>query len=238
MARISASMASTTGPPGLPVPTMKPTRPDVMAGFKAADPSASFTSYLRLGIHHILTGYDHLLFLAALALAAVRLADFFKLIATFTVAHSLTVTLSALGYVRLPPWFVEPFIAASIVWSWATLWSACPSGAPSGPTAPSSANDRPPASTAPDRSRSPRAGSTSSWPRSGNTSDPTRSKRRPTAQAGSCCEMQWKDPRPQISSVESTPMTRRSGNSRCRISSAAASLASRYVGTSTMPFAM
>ena len=111
----SASMASTTGPPGLALPAMKPTRPDVMAGFKAADPSASFTSYLRLGIHHILTGYDHLLFLAALALAAVRLADFFKLIATFTLAHSLTVTLSALGYVRLPPWFVEPFIAASIV---------------------------------------------------------------------------------------------------------------------------
>ena len=111
----SSATVSTNGPPGLPVPAMKHTRPDVMAGFKAADPSASSTSYLRLGIHHILTGYDHLLFLVALALAAVRLADFFKLIATFTVAHSLTVTLSALGYVRLPPWFVEPFIAASIV---------------------------------------------------------------------------------------------------------------------------
>ena len=111
----SSAMASTTGPPGLPVPATEPTRSDVMAGFKAADPSASSSSYLRLGIHHILTGYDHLLFLAALALAAVRLADFFRLIVTFTVAHSLTVTLSALGYVRLPPWFVEPFIAASIV---------------------------------------------------------------------------------------------------------------------------
>ena len=110
-----AASASSSRPPGLPVPTMKSTRPDMMAGFKAADPSASFTSYLRLGIHHILTGYDHLLFLAALALAAARLADFFKLIATFTIAHSLTVALSALGYVRLPPWFVEPFIAASIV---------------------------------------------------------------------------------------------------------------------------
>ena len=114
-APVSSALASTNGPPGLPVPAMKPTRSDVMAGFKAADPSASFTSYLRLGIHHILTGYDHLLFLAALALTAVRLADFSRLIATFTLAHSLTVTLSALGYVRLPPWFVEPFIAASIV---------------------------------------------------------------------------------------------------------------------------
>jgi len=111
----SSATASTNGPPDLPVTTKNPGRPDVMDGFKAADPSASFISYLRLGIHHILTGYDHLLFLAALALAALRLADLFKLIATFTVAHSLTVTLSVLGYVRLPPWFVEPFIAASIV---------------------------------------------------------------------------------------------------------------------------
>lgn len=83
--------------------------------FVPAPPSRSFVAYLQLGVHHILTGYDHLLFLAALALAAVRMADFFKLIATFTIAHSLTVTLSALNYVRLPPWFVEPFIAASIV---------------------------------------------------------------------------------------------------------------------------
>ncbi|MBN8249080.1 MAG: HupE/UreJ family protein [Verrucomicrobia bacterium] len=74
-----------------------------------------FAQYLHLGVHHILTGYDHILFLAALALAAVTLGDFLKLILTFTVAHSITVTLAALGWVRLPPWFVEPFIAASIV---------------------------------------------------------------------------------------------------------------------------
>ena len=84
------------------------------AGFESK-PAPPFTSYLRLGVHHILTGYDHLLFLAALALAARRAVDFFKLIATFTAAHSLTVTASALNWVRLPPWFVEPFIAGSIV---------------------------------------------------------------------------------------------------------------------------
>ena len=37
---------------------------------------------------------------------------------------------------------------------------------------------------------------------------------------GSCWLMQWKEPNPQISSVESTPITRRSENSRCKISSA------------------
>ena len=74
-----------------------------------------FLSYLRLGVHHILTGYDHLLFLAALALAARKATDFLKLIAVFTAAHSITVTASAMNWVRLPSWFVEPFIAATIV---------------------------------------------------------------------------------------------------------------------------
>ena len=74
-----------------------------------------FFSYLRLGVHHILTGYDHLLFLAALALAARKATDFLKLIAVFTAAHSITVTASAMNWVRLPSWFVEPFIAATIV---------------------------------------------------------------------------------------------------------------------------
>lgn len=88
---------------------------DPMGDFAVSARQQPFLAYLKLGIHHILTGWDHLLFLAALSLAAARLGDFFKLIAVFTAAHSITVTLSALNWVRLPPWFVEPFIAASIV---------------------------------------------------------------------------------------------------------------------------
>jgi hydrogenase/urease accessory protein HupE len=116
-------LATRTNAPGtnatVPTTIAPKAEPDVRASplsrFRAPTGAPPFTGYVRLGIHHILTGYDHLIFLTALALAAVRLSDFFKLIATFTVAHSLTVTLSALNYVRLPPWFVEPFIAASIV---------------------------------------------------------------------------------------------------------------------------
>lgn len=74
-----------------------------------------FGAYLGLGIHHILTGYDHLLFLAAVALAAVRVRDFLRLVVVFTVAHSVTVTCSALNWVRLPPSVVEPVIALSII---------------------------------------------------------------------------------------------------------------------------
>ena len=115
------ALAPPTNTPDTRAPaTPAPTRPeqrvtDAFVNFQPTTSALPFAGYLRLGIHHILTGYDHLLFLAALALAARRLGDFFKLIATFTVAHSITVTLSALHYVRLPPWFVEPFIAASIV---------------------------------------------------------------------------------------------------------------------------
>lgn len=92
-----------------------PNRTALLDTFDPTTQQPSFGQYLRLGVHHIVTGYDHLLFLAALALAAATLGDFLKLILTFTVAHSITVTLAALNWVRLPPWFVEPFIAASIV---------------------------------------------------------------------------------------------------------------------------
>lgn len=74
-----------------------------------------FGSYLRHGIHHILTGFDHLLFVTALVLAARGFWDLFKVVGMFTIAHSVTLTLASLNLVRLPDWFVEPVIAASIV---------------------------------------------------------------------------------------------------------------------------
>jgi hydrogenase/urease accessory protein HupE len=67
------------------------------------------------GFEHIITGYDHLLFVAALVLAATRLMDLVKVVTVFAVAHTLTLTLSALDLVRLPASIVEPIIAASIV---------------------------------------------------------------------------------------------------------------------------
>ena len=67
------------------------------------------------GVRHILTGYDHLLFVAALALGAASLWELFAVVTVFTVAHSLTLTLAVLGLVRIPPEVVEPLIAASII---------------------------------------------------------------------------------------------------------------------------
>jgi hypothetical protein len=66
-------------------------------------------AFVRHGIMHILTGYDHLLFVGALVLAVVSLWDLIKVISAFTLA------LAALDVFRLPAIIVEPMIAASIV---------------------------------------------------------------------------------------------------------------------------
>jgi hypothetical protein len=72
-------------------------------------------AFVRHGILHILTGYDHLLFVAALLLAVTTFWDLVKVISAFTLAHTLTLALAALDIFRLPGRIVEPMIAASII---------------------------------------------------------------------------------------------------------------------------
>jgi hydrogenase/urease accessory protein HupE len=74
-----------------------------------------FYDYLRHGVFHILTGYDHMLFMAALVLAVTSLLDLVKVVTAFTIAHTITLTLAVLRLVHLPAHIVEPMIAASIV---------------------------------------------------------------------------------------------------------------------------
>jgi len=71
--------------------------------------------YGSAGIEHILDGYDHLLFVLCLMLIAGRLKRILITVTGFTLGHSLTLALSALGSWSLPPTFVEPLIAFSIV---------------------------------------------------------------------------------------------------------------------------
>jgi len=71
--------------------------------------------YLFHGVMHILSGYDHLLFIGALVLATVTLWDLIKVVTAFTLAHTITLTLAVLDLVRLPSHIVEPMIAGSIV---------------------------------------------------------------------------------------------------------------------------
>jgi hydrogenase/urease accessory protein HupE len=72
-------------------------------------------SYVRLGAEHILLGADHLLFLLTVLIAGAGWRYWLAMTATFTVAHSITLSLAALGWVQAPPSVIEPLIAASII---------------------------------------------------------------------------------------------------------------------------
>src|SRR5262249_36297379 len=102
----------------------------VAAATNAAAPP-SFPIFVAEGALHIWAGLDHVLFLLALLLPAVlrrergawvplpsirpALLDVGKLVTAFSIAHSLTLSLAALGLVRLPARITEPAIAASVV---------------------------------------------------------------------------------------------------------------------------
>ena len=108
-------------------------------GLSSADASSGTTSahgrweFLLEGIRHILTGYDHVLFLLCLLLPSVmrrappgwqpveRLGQavwpVVGIVSAFTVAHSITLGLAALKLVSLTPAFIEPAIAATIVFA-------------------------------------------------------------------------------------------------------------------------
>ena len=76
---------------------------------------ATFVDFVRIGIEHILTGPDHLLFLLTIIVAAAGWRYWLSVVTSFTVAHSITLTLAALGAVRISAAIVEPGIAASII---------------------------------------------------------------------------------------------------------------------------
>lgn len=71
-------------------------------------------TYLKLGIEHILLGFDHLLFVLALLIITAGTARLIKTITAFTVAHSITLALASLGFVHVPSPPVEAAIALSI----------------------------------------------------------------------------------------------------------------------------
>lgn len=80
--------------------------------------SATFdraTAFLKLGIEHLLTGYDHILFLLTVIIG-MTVRETIKAVTSFTVAHSLTMALAFLGFVSLSSSIVEPLIALTIVY--------------------------------------------------------------------------------------------------------------------------
>jgi hydrogenase/urease accessory protein HupE len=72
--------------------------------------------FLPSGIHHILVGPDHLLFLVGLLLLGGTIRQLAVVVTAFTVAHSITLSLAALNIVTPPARIIEPAIALSIVY--------------------------------------------------------------------------------------------------------------------------
>ncbi|MCH2582789.1 MAG: HupE/UreJ family protein, partial [Planctomycetes bacterium] len=83
--------------------------------FDSEVPGGNMT-FLILGIEHILTGYDHLLFLFGLLIIGIGFRDAALIITSFTIAHSITLALATYDLIRLPSNIVEPLIALSIVY--------------------------------------------------------------------------------------------------------------------------
>lgn len=88
-----------------------------LAGLGApASGAAVFFSYIPVGFDHILPkGMDHILFVLGLFFLSTRLSMLLWQISAFTLAHTVTLALGALGWVSVPGSIVEPLIAASIV---------------------------------------------------------------------------------------------------------------------------
>jgi len=70
--------------------------------------------FIKLGVQHILSGFDHILFVLSFLLVFVSLKEVLKYTSTFTIAHSITLILAVTGLLTLNPRLVEPVIAFSI----------------------------------------------------------------------------------------------------------------------------
>lgn len=92
-----------------------PGSPRIVVDFGAPSP-VGLAGFIRLGIAHILTGCDHLLFLFALLVGAGNFWRVLAIASMFTLAHSITLSLAVLGLVHAPASIVEPLIALSIIW--------------------------------------------------------------------------------------------------------------------------
>ncbi len=92
---------------------LRPDAPYLEVQGENATPRAS--GYLILGVEHILLGIDHLLFVTCLLLLVHGKFEIFRTITAFTLAHSITLGLAALGFVQVPSGPVEATIALSIV---------------------------------------------------------------------------------------------------------------------------
>src|ERR1044071_990781 len=110
---------------------LSPERPSLEVSAEGRSRLQQFADYVREGVWHIWIGFDHILFLVSLLLPSVFILannqwapanrfrdtvwDVFKVATSFTVAHSITLSLAALSVITLPSRLVESTIALSVV---------------------------------------------------------------------------------------------------------------------------
>ncbi len=85
--------------------------------FRMGAEPGKFASFFWMGVNHLFSGPDHLLFLLALLCCAPGLKATIKTVTAFTVAHSVTLTLGALGWLHVSSRWIEPLVAASILYT-------------------------------------------------------------------------------------------------------------------------
>lgn len=91
---------------------LRPEQPFVQVASTSSIPTFS---YLWVGVEHLLLGFDHILFLLCLMYAVRRFGHLIRAVTAFTVAHSITLILSVLGWINMPQAPVEVVIALSIL---------------------------------------------------------------------------------------------------------------------------
>ncbi|MFM8374593.1 MAG: HupE/UreJ family protein [Phenylobacterium sp.] len=106
---------------------LKPANPSLRLEL-GAPAGLAVPAYLRMGVEHILTGLDHLAFVLGLLLLIGLNLGVVKAVTAFTVAHSVTLAATALGWVKVDPAVVEVLVALSIVFVAVEL--AAPPGSP------------------------------------------------------------------------------------------------------------
>jgi hypothetical protein len=86
------------------------------ASFVEKNKGAAVGSFLYLGAKHMVTGYDHLLFLVGVIFFLYRLKDVITYVSLFTVGHSLTLLAGVFGHLQANPFVIDAIIGFSVVY--------------------------------------------------------------------------------------------------------------------------
>jgi len=86
------------------------------ASFVEANKGSAIPAFMYLGAKHMVTGYDHLLFLVGVVFFLYRLKDVLLYVSLFTIGHSITLLAGVLGGIYANPFLIDAVIGLSVVY--------------------------------------------------------------------------------------------------------------------------